>query len=108
MPETSLYIEDIIEKKPNWLIRLGVSGMLLLLLTLLFVAWWVKYPDVIKASVYISTSNPPIDLVCPSNAQIEKIFNKDSKDKITKGSPLILLKSTSDYTEIQKLKRFLE
>ncbi|MGY0408428.1 MAG: HlyD family secretion protein, partial [Polaribacter sp.] len=37
-----------------------------------------------------------------------KIFNKDSKDKITKGSPFFFLKSTSDYTEIQKLKRFLE
>jgi hypothetical protein len=73
----------------------------------LFVAWWVKYPDVIKAAVYISTSNPPIDLVCPSNAQIEKIFTKDAKNKITKGSPLILLKSTSDYREVQNLRHFL-
>ena len=108
MPEQSIYIEEIIEKKPNWLIRLGISGMLLLLLTLLFVAWWVKYPDVIPASVYISTSNPPIDIVCPSNAQIEKIFNKDSKRNIKKGSPLILLKSTSYFSEIQLLKSFLE
>ena len=107
MAQVSTHIEEIIGKKPNWLIRLGISGMLLLLLALLFVAWWVKYPDVIKAAVYISTSNPPIDLVCPSNAQIEKIFTKDSKNKIIKGSPLILLKSTSDYSEIQNLIDFL-
>ena len=107
MHEQSIYVEEIVGKKPNWLIRLGISGMLLLLLALLFVAWWVKYPDVIKAAVYISTSNPPIDLVCPSNAQIEKIFTKDSKNKIIKGSPLILLKSTSDYSEIQNLRDFL-
>lgn len=70
-------------------------------------AWWVKYPDVIKAAVYISTPNPPIDLVCPSNAQIEKIFTKDAERKIAKGNPLILLKSTSDYGEIQKLQLYL-
>ena len=107
MPQISAHIEEIIEKKPNWLIRLGISGMLLLLLTLLFVAWWVKYPDVIKAAVYISTPKAPIDLVCPSNAQIEKIFTKDAERKIAKGNPLILLKSTSDYGEIQKLQLYL-
>lgn len=107
MPQVSTHIEEIIEKKPNWLIRAGISGMLLLLLTLLFVAWWVQYPDVIKAGVYISTPKPPIDLICPSNAQIEKIFIKDAERKIAKGNPLILLKSTSDYREIQKLQLYV-
>ena len=108
MPQVSNYIEEIIEKKPSWLIRFGISGLLLLLLTLLFVSWWVKYPDVIKASVHISTSTPPVDLICPSNARIEKIFCKNSKSKITRRSPLILLKSTSDYKQIQNLKFFLQ
>jgi hypothetical protein len=47
-------------------------------------------------------------LICPSNAQIEKIFTKDAERKIAKGNPLILLKSTSDYGEIQKLQLYLE
>lgn len=82
--------------------------MLLMLLTLLFVAWLVKYPDIIKATVIISTPKPPIDLVSPANAQIEKVFISSKENKIEKGSPLVLLKSTSSYKEVQKLKGFLE
>ena len=108
MPETSSHIEEIIGKKPNWLIRLGIGGMLLMLLTLLFVAWLVKYPDIITASVYISTPNPPIDLVSPTNAKIEKVFRYDSDRIVKKGSPLILLENTVSYDDVQKLKKFIE
>lgn len=106
MRENSTYTDEIIGKKPSWLIRMGISGMLFLLLSLLFVAWWVKYPDIIKATVYISTPNPPIDVVCPTSAKIEKIFFYN--EEVTKGSPLILLKSTSNYSEVQSLKGFLQ
>ncbi len=108
MPQISAHIEEIIGKKPSWLIRFGISGMLLMLLTLLFVAWLVKYPDVIEATVSISTPYPPIDLVSPTNAQIEKIFISKNQTKVQKGSPLVLLKSTTSYKEVQKLKSFLE
>ena len=106
LPKHSSHINEIIGKKPSWLIRMGISGMLCLLLALLFVAWWVKYPDIIKATVYISTPNPPIDVVCPTSAKIEKIFFYN--EEVTKGSPLILLKSTSNYSEVQSLKGFLQ
>ena len=107
MPHSSPYIEDIIGRKPNWLIRFGIGGLLLILLSLLFTAWFVKYPDVIKAEVYISTPNPPIDLVSPINAQIDSIFYYNRKEIIAKGSPLILLKSTAEFSKIEQLKFFL-
>ena len=107
VPQHSTHIDDIIGKKPNWLIRFGISGILLMLLTLLFVSWLVKYPDVIKAEVFISTPNPPIDLVCPINAQIEKIFEYSADSIVKKDSPLILLKNSASYHEIKKLKDYL-
>ncbi len=82
--------------------------MLLMLLTLLFVAWLVKYPDIINATVYISTPNPPIDLVSPISAQIEKVFINSNSSEVKKGSPLVLLKSTASFEEVQKLEMFLE
>jgi len=107
VPQHSTHIDDIIGKRPNWLIRFGISGILLMLLTLLFVSWLVKYPDVIKAEVFISTPNPPIDLVCPVNAQIEKIFKYSADSIVKKDSPLILLKNSASYHEIKKLKAYL-
>ena len=107
MPNNSPYLEEIIEKKPNWLIRFGISSILLLLLSLLFVAWLVKYPDIITATIYISTPSPPIDLVCPTNAQIEELFVNENESHVIKDSPIVLLKSTASYKEVQKLQEFL-
>jgi hypothetical protein len=107
LPQVSTHIEEIIGKKPSWLIRFGISGMLLMLLTLLFVSWLVKYPDVIQASISISTPNPPVDLLSPANAQIEEIFINKNVFDVKKGNPLILLKSTVSYAEVQSLKLFL-
>ena len=59
----SPHINEIIERKPNWLVRSGIGAMLFLLLLLLFAAWWISYPDIVTAQVDIVTPRPPVDVV---------------------------------------------
>lgn len=106
--KSSPYIKDIVGKKPNWLIRYGIGGILLMLITLLFVSWLVKYPDVIKAEIYISTPKPPIDIICPTSAQIIKIFKYNDDEIVMKGNHLILLKSTTNFEEVKTLEKILD
>ena len=108
MPKSSPYIKDIVGKKPNWLIRFGIGGILLMLITLLFVSWLIKYPDIIKAEIYISTPKPPIDIICPTSAQIIEIFKYNDDEIVLKGNPLILLKSTTNYEEVKTLEKILD
>ena len=41
-------VQEILTAVPNWMIRWGNTLLLLLLVMLLFISWFVKYPDIIK------------------------------------------------------------
>lgn len=107
MPKSSPYIKDIVGRKPNWLIRSGIGGLLVMLTTMLFLSWFIKYPDIIKGEIYISTPKPPIDVISPISAKIVKIFDYAKDDIVSEGSNLILLNSTADFEEIKKLEHIL-
>lgn len=103
----STHINEIIEKKPNWLIRYGIGGMLFFLLLLLLAAWLVKYPDILVGKVDIVTPRPPVDVVTKINAPIAKIFGYAENDTVLKGSPILLLESTTNHGQFLRLKTYL-
>lgn len=99
----SPHINEIIEKKPNWLIRYGIGAMLFFLMLFLLAAWLVKYPDIIVGQVNITTPRPPSDVVAKINAPIVKKFPLVENDTIFKGDPILLLESTTSYMQVQQL-----
>ncbi|MEM6813276.1 MAG: HlyD family efflux transporter periplasmic adaptor subunit [Bacteroidota bacterium] len=102
----SNYINEIIEKKPNGLIRNGIGGMLFFLVLLLVAAWFIKYPDKLNAKVDIVTPRPPVDIVSQVNAPVAKIFDYSENDVISNGQPIIILESTTNYNQFLRLKNF--
>lgn len=104
---TSPYIDEIIEKKPAWLIRFGIGAMLFFLILLLLAAWIVKYPDVISAKIYVSTPIPPIEVVAKVNGVITKSFYNADLDTIQKDYPIFLIKNNSNYEQVQELSKVI-
>ena len=99
----SNHINEIIEKKPNWLIRFGIGSILFILILFLFAAWLVKYPDIIVGKVEITTPKPPIEVVSKINATIEIKNEFAENDTIHKNNTIILLENNSSYKQIKKL-----
>lgn len=104
----STHINEIIEKKPNWLVRCGIGGMLFFLLLLLLAAWLVKYPDILVAKVDIVTPRPPIDILAKVNAPIKRIFEHKENDTVSKNGPILLLESTTNYGQFIQLKELFK
>ncbi len=100
-------INEIIEKKPNWLIRYGIGSMLFFLFIILAVAWVVKYPDLVEGRVSIVTPKPPIDVISKINSTISTDFRKSENDTIEIGDPIFLLENTASYNQIKELKKEL-
>ncbi|MGB5821347.1 MAG: HlyD family efflux transporter periplasmic adaptor subunit [Saonia sp.] len=103
----STHINEIIEKKPNWLVRYGIGAMLFFLLLFLIGAWLVKYPDTIVGTVSIVTPRPPIDVVAKISAPILKKFSIYENDTLSRGKPILLLESTTSYRQLQQLEQVL-
>lgn len=71
-------VHEIMSHVPNWMIRWGISLFFGIIVLFLFLAWLIKYPDVIKGTATLTTSTPPVRLVIKSSGEIEKLFIADN------------------------------
>lgn len=70
-------VQEIMSHVPHWMIRSGISLMFLLIVVLIAIAWFVRYPDVIQGSVTVSTKQPPTRLVAKNSGELETLFFTD-------------------------------
>ncbi len=72
-------VQEIMSHVPNWMIRWGISLFFGIILLFLFLAWLIKYPDIITGTATLTTSSPPIKLVVKSSGEIEKVLVSDNQ-----------------------------
>jgi multidrug resistance efflux pump len=109
-PQKILYsdpINEIISVPPRKLIRRGTSLIFIIFLLLLILAWAIKYPDIIQASIEITTVNPPVTLVTKVSGRINNIFVKDG-EKVTSGKLLAVMETTASVGEVTTLKSIID
>ncbi len=94
--------QELIGRPPSWLILWGNTLYLGLLLLLLFVGWFVQYPDLVKANLRVLATNAPKPVLARSDGLLEKLFVKDGQS-VQKGQRLAFLESTGNHNEVLAL-----
>lgn len=64
-------VNEIFAKMPSHLVRWGNTWILIVILGLLALAYYMKYPDVISGNVILSSHSAPISLVSQTNGKIK-------------------------------------
>lgn len=100
-------VEEILSHKPNWIVRNAIYLMSILLICLFSLSIFIIYPDVIYANLIISSINPPLKLVTPSDGKIESIAVVDNS-KVKEGSIIAIIDNSADTEDVANLKRILE
>ncbi len=100
-------VQEILTRVPHWMIRWGSVVVLLILLSLFFVSWLVKYPDVITTQIVITTNIPPEKLVAKVPGKIEAILVID-KATILKNTPLAVIENAANYKDVFLLKSIVD
>ncbi|MCB0430999.1 MAG: HlyD family efflux transporter periplasmic adaptor subunit [Flavobacteriales bacterium] len=80
-------VQDILGKTPSWMIRWGTAMILGLILMLVFLSWFIRYPDVIAGPVMVTTETPPVKLVSNSSGKLIRLFHRDGTI-VKEGEPL--------------------
>jgi len=99
-------VQDIVTYKPAWVIRKGNFVFLLILLLLLSLAFIIRYPDMVPASVRIAALNAPKMLTAKTEGRLEKLFVKNG-DQVKKGQFLAFLQSTAKHEQVIKLQQWI-
>jgi multidrug resistance efflux pump len=100
-------VQDVLAEVPHWMFRWGNAVILAILLMILLMSYFIKYPEFVPASIIVTSQNPPEKLQFRTDSRIEKIFIADYQ-KVKKDEILMVLQSTADYKDILRLKNILD
>jgi len=100
-------VKDIIEAIPHWMIRYGNVFIFGLIILLLFMSWFIKYPDTIVSQAQITTKLPPQKSYVQITGKLDSIFVRDNQF-IDKGDILSVLENTANFEHIQLLRSIVD
>ena len=100
-------VQEILTKVPHWMIRWGSVLFLVLIVLLLAISWFVKYPDIIAAETIVTTQTPPQKEYAKVTGKLDAILINDNQE-IKANTPLAIIENTANYHDVFKLKSILD
>ncbi|TAF95829.1 MAG: HlyD family efflux transporter periplasmic adaptor subunit [Cytophagia bacterium] len=98
----SVGLSEILSQPPSWLVRWGITVFFGVLVLLLAVSWWVRYPELIKGNLRIVADNAPKSVVTRSEGRLVGLFVKDGQ-WVKRGQALAQLETTAQPHEVTTL-----
>jgi multidrug resistance efflux pump len=99
-------VQEILGTPPSWILRWGITFVFMGVIMLGVVSWIVKYPDIIRAPVQITTNVPPVPVVSRSTGYLSKLLVKEG-DTVKQGDLLVVLQNSAHYEDVFKLEEEL-
>lgn len=90
-------VQEVMARKPSRIIRYGTTVFFLVILGLLAISWLIRFPDVISASTYLTTSTPPVKLVSKTDGNLH-ILSEIGYD-IRVGEAIAFIESSTDFSQ---------
>ena len=103
----SEHVQDILNYVPNWMIRWGMTLVFCIIISLLFISWFVKYPDIIITEVVVTTTVPPEKIYANSNGQLEVLLVNDN-DFVKEHEILAVIENNANYKDVILLKSIID
>lgn len=95
-------IQEIVTAVPSAILRWGITIFFLIMLSMIALSGFIKYPDIIRTKLRITSLNAPKDVVAKTSGKIVKLLVKD-KQLVQNGQTLAYIESTGNAENIIKL-----
>ena len=100
-------VQEILTSVPDWMIRWGNVLFLFLLLMLLGISWFEKYPDIIVSEALVTTQIPPQKEYAKITGKLNTILVTDN-ESVDENQPSAILENTANYKDVFKLKSVID
>ena len=100
-------IDQMLGNPPGWLLRWGLTMILLAALIFAALSWFIKYPDKVAAPITIFTENPAIRVVAKTSGKINQLLVANNEE-VAKGEILAVLDNPTRTEDIELLNNFLQ
>jgi len=98
-------VQEIVNRVPSWIVRWGTMLIFIVFLVALFISWFVKYPDVLKAEALITTTPVPVNLVARVAGRLKLL--KGDKETVKEGDIIACIDGNVSLNDLQNLESIL-
>lgn len=96
-------VRDVLSDPPKAIFKWGNTILLLFIILLALLSWYIKYPDIIRAEIIITTQQPPDKIVSKTNGRIKKLW-VENQQEVEKNTELAIIENTANYETVFLLK----
>lgn len=72
-------IDEIVSRRPPFIVRWGTTCFLILLLLLLLISWFIQYPDIVTTKAKLTSLNAPKAVIARVDGQLIKLSVKEEE-----------------------------
>jgi len=95
-------ISEILGTPPGWILRFGTLIFLIVIVLLIWLSYWIQYPDVVESEIIVSFNDPPTKLISPKSGFLNELHTTHNQ-RVKKGQLLISYNSEADYLDVLSL-----
>ncbi len=99
-------VQEILGRPPRWIIRWGITVILIIVGGIVVGSCFFKYPDVVPATIEVTTENLPSQLVARATGKLDTLFVFDN-ETIEKDKYLAVIENTACFSDVLTLKETL-
>ncbi|MEO1626537.1 MAG: hypothetical protein AAFV25_15385, partial [Bacteroidota bacterium] len=100
-------VQEILGTPPRWIVRWGTTVVFFCISFLLICSYIIRYPDIIRAQIVITTSIPPEAVNARMSGQLDEILVED-REIVSQGQLVAIMQSPAKHGDIEKLEEQVE
>ncbi len=99
-------VQEILGTPPSWMVRWGSLTALAIFVLLMWLAFLVKYPDVVEADIRLVSKDPPVRLTAPNAIRIDEVIVRNNT-QVDSGEALLAFRSTANFRHVLTLEDYI-
>ena len=100
-------VTEIITAVPSWILRRGITLIFAVLLMIVLLAAFIRYPDIVKTSLKVNSLNSPKPVIAHQQGKLVKILIKEG-ELVKEKQALAFIESTAQHQDVIALSKRLQ
>ena len=95
-------VQEILGRPPRWIIRWGITIIFIIVAGLIVGSYFFKYPDVLTATITVTTENLPAGITAKTSGRIDTLLVSE-KQTVKQGELLAVIENTAYLEDVLNL-----
>lgn len=92
-------VQEILETTPTWLMRHGITSVVVAFLVIAASTWFIRYPEILEGKVTLTSKVPPIAVVARVDGRVERLFVVEGQ-RVEKGDVVAVIESSARAEDV--------